>query len=535
MLTTTYKRPSLRGAFLRGERRLDVYFYTSNLPKYLHASTVFSRSGLPLKHFKTDTDPYDEDYSLSKTELLTKAITQVVSRVGASSLFFVEDTSLRIDGLSEKEDFPGLRVKEWFASTRFSDLNRQLKRAGNNRRTTIKSDIALYVPELARPLLFHGETNGVVAGAAPRFQENDQFPWLSPHSFNGWIRPDGARKRLGEMSLEESWQYDFRTQAIERLITALEEFACVLNLPSRAYVRRRERRRSTNRPLFDMSAQVLVVVGKTCAGKSTFGQRAKSTHNWEWVEASDVLRDFRTSYEDAPQADSEFARHILETKGADAIARRILALYEEHVDDGLVITGFRTIEELETIKNKIPDAKVVLVEATDRNRFERYLARGRTGSTHHIDEFKARDEEQWRLGLLRVAEDFADLKITNVDTLADYQNVIDQVISGERTKSRRGLSVDVRPKHGLEENQLYRCLAVLADELVPLDCGQIQQITASQGSEILHNNANKVLKKVPELARRLEIKGEKLRYQITTAGQAYIRYMRARFEVHPRP
>ena len=132
-----------------------LFFYTSNLAKFLQARVVFARSGLVLQHFRSKTDPYNEDYSAGKEVLLERAIQEIVSSVGASSLFFVEDTSLRLESLStSSDDFPGLTVKEWFAQATFGELDRSLREKGNDRRAVIKSDIALHVPGLIHPCFF---------------------------------------------------------------------------------------------------------------------------------------------------------------------------------------------------------------------------------------------------------------------------------------------------------------------------------------------------------------------------------------------
>ena len=115
-------RADLREIFLSEERRVDIFFYTSNLVKFLHAHTVFQRFGIPLSHFKSKGDPYSEDYSGTKEHLLARAIDEIKGSVGSGSLFFVEDTSVTIDALSSPAlDFPGLAVKEWFARTSFQE------------------------------------------------------------------------------------------------------------------------------------------------------------------------------------------------------------------------------------------------------------------------------------------------------------------------------------------------------------------------------------------------------------------------------
>ncbi len=161
-------RPQYGNAF-RFERVLNVYFYTSNADKLLQARLMFVRFGYTLRHFRGRREPYDEDYSLGTEQLLTRAIEQVNAEFGVRSMFFVEDTSLRLEALSEKSDYPGLGVKEWFSNTTFQELDHQIGVRGGNRCAIIKSDIALYVPTLSHPVFFHGETQGTVATSPPTF------------------------------------------------------------------------------------------------------------------------------------------------------------------------------------------------------------------------------------------------------------------------------------------------------------------------------------------------------------------------------
>ena len=142
------------------------------------------------------------------------------------------------------------------------------------------------------------------------------------------------------------------------------------------------------------------------------------------------------------------------------------------------------------------------------------------GATH--------DVQQWSLGLLRVAEDFADIRITNEGTKDEFYMRIDALLRGREIVGIAGISTRVQPRHAIDENQLFRCLASLDDAGRPLSCDEIQENTGDSGSPVRHNNANKVLKRVPELARRLELEGTRVRYEITNAGRAYLRYMRSK-------
>jgi inosine/xanthosine triphosphate pyrophosphatase family protein/dephospho-CoA kinase len=525
-----HSRPTPRELFLTKEKQLTVFFYTSNLAKFLHARVVLDRSGLVLQHFRSKDDPYAEDYSLGKKALLERAIQEISSSVGAGSLFFVEDTSLRMESLSTPdEDFPGLAVKEWFARTSFDELDTALKQSGNDRRATVKSDVALHIPGLVHPVFFHGSTEGVVANTLPTFEENPRYPWLTPKSFNGWFIPNGCDKRLGEMSLEESWGQDFRTRCLEELISRLEEYTALLNISGPYYVRKA----STESPqqlrlsALDPVSTALMVVGHTCAGKTTFGEYANHKHGLRFVEASSILGLIEDKLGIHNPQPFIAAKETLESHGPDVVARKILELYRQELERGFVISGFRTIEEIELIRDHFPNVRVAFVEASEKTRFQRHIERERIPAIHTLEEFRRRDQEQWSFGLLRVAEEFADAKIVNEGSLDDYYRKIDAIVSGIEDPSAHGVSTNVHPKHTVDENQLYRCLVALESSGRPLTCDEIEDRTREAGNTVRHNNANKVLKRVPELARRLELEGTRVRYEILNPGRAYVRLMKA--------
>jgi len=523
-------RPRLRRALRAHNRRLVVHFYTSSIPKYLQARVVFARSGLQLRHFKTRRDPYTEDYSKPKKEMLTAAIAEILETVGRGSLFFVEDTSLRINALSSAGDFPGLAVKEWFQASDFDSLDRELRQIGNDRACSVFSDIALHVPGLDRPVFFEGSTRGNVATSAPDFAENTAHPWLSPNSFNGWFIPEGSVKPLGAMTLEESWAYDFRIRSLASLLDRLEEYSAALNLPSQSFSRRTLVAAEHQLSLFEEPQATYLIVGKTCAGKTTFGEYAEAKLDWQFIDASNILRGLEDGYKHYPEDSLQLAKRLLDTHGPDIVARTIANLwFDETEGRPLVITGFRTIEEIEFLQSRREPVILVYVDASGRTRYERYLRRSRNGSgaIPSFGEFAERDRAQWSLGLLRVAADFADVRIENEGTLENYHDQIRAVLEGLR-HAVPGIAENIQPRHGPEASQLFRCLRHLAAANRPLSTDEIEERTLAEGSRIRHNNANKVLRQVPELARRFEAPGERVRYEVTAAGRAYIRLMESR-------
>lgn len=543
---TQPKRPSPRPLFLEPVRHLSVKFYTSNIDKYLQAKTLFDAYGLSLRYFKSASDPYAESYDRGTAALLTAAIEQIRATIGRSSLFFVEDTSVRIDALSTStQDVPGLAVKEWFATTPFETLDCTLPSDPFGRRAVVRSDIALHLPGLPDPLFFHGETAGTIAASPPTFQEDPFCPWLTPNTFNGWFVPDGSDRRLGEMDWEESIAYDFRVKALTALLGRLEEYAAMLNAPPDCYTTVREPTESHGQQsLFTNGGQCLIIMGPTCAGKTTFGRIAQTFERaYPVIEASDVLRSLRTR-DDSDLPPLEFAQRVLAEQGPDIVARRLAKMYRITNASDVIITGFRTIEELEHMRRVHSNVRIVHVTAAPRTRYARSVRRGRDVAATY-GEFQAVDRAQWGFGLLRVAEAFADVRINNEGTLADFDTQVRSVLGNAADRPRvAGVTTDIQPAHRIEVHRAFRCLEILGQSGAIMTCDDISQITATTptlatvgseryvGKAITANNVNKILKALPELARRFEAHNETLRYSITDAGRAYLRLMRELYDAH---
>jgi inosine/xanthosine triphosphate pyrophosphatase family protein len=524
-------RPRLRDAFLRLDRQPRLFFYTTSSEKFAQAQFAFQRSGLSITEFKSRYDPYREDEDGTSGELLTRAIEEICDTVqlASSTLFFVEDTSLRIDALSNLgDDFPGLHVKEWFASTSFDELDSLLNEAGGVRTASVKSDIALHVPNLGRPIFFHGETTGVVADKPPDFQASIEHSWLRPDSFNGWLIPDGAERPLGAMTVEESWRHDFRAKALTELIGRLEEYASILNLPMAASTRRVKRIR-TEPTLFPHDHPTFIVIGPPCAGKTTFGNRAAQGSDMRdalrHIEASDIVRTFDGGPK-IGESPLDFALRVLGGHGFDVVARRIVdEYYGDELRAGAVITGFRTIEELLYIRSALSTTKVLYVDAPLRTRYDRFLQRRRSADgTLSLDDFKRLDQDQGSFGLLSAGSQLADLRLLNDQNLETYFEQIDAILAGAPAGDIPGFSATPAAQRA-DRTQLYRCLQALRAAGRPLSTNEIEAWTREHGSVIRHNNANKILKRYPALVRRLESGDTRVRYDVTTSGLAYLSYV----------
>lgn len=529
-----------RSIFSRFPKQLTVRFHTSSMEKFLQARVVFQRHGLTLGYFRESQEPYREEYELGQRTLLQKALDEIRSRVGANSLFFVEDTSVKVDALSDGSvAYPGLKVKEWFKNTTFGTLDTELRCRGNDRAATVYSDIGLYVPELERAVFVHGETSGSISERPPSFETSYRFPWLTPNTFNGWFVPDGSNKALGEMEFEESFRYDFRVKSLTALLERIEEYAAIVNLPTKSYAVLKP-----NVPdqewLFPKQSPLILVIGRVCAGKTTFGEHLSSEHNGFHVEASDELTHLAheagiSSSEDAFSRASE----LLRSKGPDVVAKSICRRYHYELESGAIITGFRAIEEVIYFRNRYTSCIVVFVDAGDRIRCSRHLERGRLDGIRTFDDFHVYDRQQWQFGLLArarevvdVPRDVADIQVTNEGTLKQYYAQIDALL--DRLGRPGGLEGPDKGVHDvpgvcrlnvepLQERRIFRCLRALGRCQHPMTCSEIRERMAVEGSagSISDRHLNWVLVNVPGLARRVS-DGAKLRYEILSAGRAYV-------------
>lgn len=518
-------RIDMRDAFLRLPRQLQVTFFTSSRAKFAQASTIFTMSGARLAYRRHDEEPYEEDYTGDKEQLLAEAIKEIRRREGATAIFFIEDTSIRIDALSTSADYPGLRAKEWFVGAIHEDILRTADDFGS-RACSVESCIALSLPGLDRPIYFYGETSGELVSRLPPPQVNLSTPWLDPTSFSGWFVPTGAVRTLGEMSLEGSFSHDFRAKSLKLLLDRLEELTVALNVGPGSYRRLEYADYSSDEndlqpSMFElpewtarMARQVIIVIGPTCSGKTTFGVQIANDRRCDFVDASSLVRRRRAS-SDLDKKIGDFAAEILDREGFDMVAREITQLYGRS-DSPLVVTGLRTIEEIQHLRQVWPQLILVSLHAPQRVRYMRFIERASRGELT-FTEFQQTDEQQAELGLLPVADELADYIVDNVGTIGEFVSMA-RGVAGLPGGSMRGV-VKVSTRLSPEESQLYRCLVALRRAGRALTT---QEISAALHGAVLHNNANKMLKRYGALARRRESPSANVRYEITQHGLAFL-------------
>jgi dephospho-CoA kinase len=170
----------------------------------------------------------------------------------------------------------------------------------------------------------------------------------------------------------------------------------------------------------------LLVVGRSCSGKSTFGDRAAG-RGALFIEASEVLRrllaEARMSLAGSP------ASSALAALGFGAVAERAIELVRERREPAVVISGFRTVEELDEFTAYAPHAEVVYLHAPVRLRYDRCGRRSRLGDAGEEAAFRTVDGGL-ECSLLTVARQVAAYRILNTGSLADFHRAVDAVLGG---------------------------------------------------------------------------------------------------------
>lgn len=338
----------------------------------------------------------------------------------AKTFFFLEDTSVEIDALSHSgEKIPGVDVKYWMKDRSFKSLDELLKEQGDNRKVTVQSDMLLHVPEYYRPrwgsdepyIVFSGHQEGTVAQREYSFETNAVFPWLDNKTFNKWFVPNGESVPISLLPIKQANRYDFRRHAFAKMVDFLLRQGAI----------------PKNQIQTSLGLEIsptLIVCGFTCAGKTTISQYLIREYGYMHIEASDFMYlNYYLRHDINSEIDiSAFAERALIEK--PEIAAKQIAEYIEAINEPpIVISGFRSIEEIEWLKKFFDNNKtfeVIFIEAKESIRHERFNARKRYGARLSLEDFKANDKQQERMGLNEISASRACKTIRNEGDFNDF-------------------------------------------------------------------------------------------------------------------
>ncbi|MFA6155884.1 non-canonical purine NTP pyrophosphatase [Mesorhizobium sp.] len=418
----------------------ELTFFTTNSTKLAHARYLAEGHHIRIQGFRQRT--YHADYvepRLATREAILEASYRSakaqILKAGFSEAthpFILEDTSVRIDALSrEGVEVPGVDIKYWMEDRSFEDLDRTLVATGGARSASVRSDILLYVPTNFRKswgvdaeyIIFTGVQHGHIVQHEHSYRTNLVYPWLDNKSFNKWFQPDGCDAPLGALPIGVADTVDFRRKSFNSLFSFLEQ---------RNYMTRY----SSQMELSLDKKPNIILSGYTCSGKTTASQYLSRSFGYLHVEASDFMHlsyYYRHGYR-GPLSIGDFAENALAQKPTIA-AEKVVEYILDNLPYPVVISGFRAQPEVVFLEQEMASRGKhflkLFVDADEQVRFERLRARARPGDNLSIDEFRARDAQQLRMGLENIRQSAEVLSIDNNASLRSYFDRINLLVGGE--------------------------------------------------------------------------------------------------------
>ena len=260
---------------------------------------------------------------------------------------------------------------------------------------------------------------------------------LMPGTFRGEFVPTTSTSDFQHASIGNPISGDFDESARQPLSSQRISICAISNVPHQGSQKFGAFQVSSNATASDSFVPssdypLIMVVGKSCAGKTTFGEYASNQHGRFHIEASRVMRDIADLMELSDHRPVDVvSKEVISRSGQDVVAREIVRRYAHRLDRGAVISGFRTLEEVEFIRTQYPLCRIVLVEASIRTRFARHLNRGRLKGIRSVDVFAEYERSQWSFGFFGRIRGLADLRVENMGTFREYHEQIDLLLAGD--------------------------------------------------------------------------------------------------------
>ena len=386
----------------------DITFVTSNKTKLAHARYLCRNYQVDIKYYKKMFYgyAYKEPRIDDRRQLLTESFENAVARWKKyvterdNRLFFIEDTSVRIDVLSDNNhEVPGVDVKYWMRATSFEELDKMLKAKGNTRKCSVMSHVILCLTdELKNKLgieenykVFTSTAYGTITENEYDFDTNILYPWLDNKSFNKWFVPNGCDKPVSMLDITQADAGDFRKGAFEEMLSFLEANDAINN------------RLHLVNQLRIQFYDSFVICGKTCAGKSTIGRYLADEYGYYHIEASEFMtHKLLDTHGCTTNVDKhEFAARMLQAEPLFVVKKLVEYLHDHEINDKFVITGFRTEEEVNAFFKAFPADKshLIYVKSDFEERFKRWKQRQRDCEQYTEERFKEIDTIQDGMGV----------------------------------------------------------------------------------------------------------------------------------------
>jgi inosine/xanthosine triphosphate pyrophosphatase family protein len=350
--------------------KLEIIFITSSRIKLAHVQYLAREYPIIIAKQKNYGIGYVEPRIYDREQLLSESYKDALERFTKNvsnpeeKFFIIEDTSVKIEALSENgEEVPGLDIKYWMKEHTFEMLDEVLKAKGNNRKCTVRSDIVLHLPKKLRDKYgidykqFTGIVEGKIVTSEQEYSTNPSYPWLDNKTFNKWFAPEDNIP-LGAMTVQKSEVYDFRKKAFDQVHLLLKE---------EGYIKQ------NTTPLIKQHAlplyfDHLILVGPTCAGKSTLASYLAEKYGYFHLEASDFMHQkfYELHGVNSDLKIGDFAQEAL-LENPCIVADLVTKHMNRLKDTPVIISGFRNPQEIQCFLEKYKcDINIVYIVTPEK-------------------------------------------------------------------------------------------------------------------------------------------------------------------------
>lgn len=175
--------------------------------------------------------------------------------------------------------------------------------------------------------------------------------------------------------------------------------------------------------------KLVLICGRTCAGKTTGGQILAKHVDYIHVEASTLMREFWAKDGQGEVLD-EFAKRTLMTNPARVPATAVA----RSEGASMILTGLRSPEEVAAARRACADTRLIFVCAAPALRLHRARFRGRQGYPLSTDELTVLDTLHEEMGIGRIEADAAASRIKNEGSLNSYANALIRLMANDPPK-----------------------------------------------------------------------------------------------------
>jgi dephospho-CoA kinase/inosine/xanthosine triphosphate pyrophosphatase family protein len=529
---------------------LDITFITSNTIKLAHARHLSSKYNVNILHYKKKYYGvgYNEPRTLDKAQLLESSMNDAIRRwkkyvSSNTQLFFIEDTSVKIDALStNNNEFPGADIKYWMIDKKFSELDKELRNRNNNRQVSVTSHIVLFLTKDIKSTensnhiyrIFTSTIHGKIVDAEYLIETNILYPWLDNKTFNKWFVPNGFDVPISLLNISDADKVDFRSGAFQEMYDFIGKYYNIRQVTNNGKL--------TKGNIFFQFAPLYLISGPTCAGKSTIGKYLLETYGYYHIEASDFmsLKYYETHGTNFTIDKNNFASELLKIDPLAVVQSITKFMLLKKIYNEFIVTGFRTPYEIDCFQERFPgqDFRIIYLTSDFNIRFSRWQKRNRDVHAYSIERFQQINELQSKMGLPSIENNSNTMIFENSQEGFDVlYNNFTNIFIDKNIKIKKIYNIHIQADELSLEKAILIALAIKYRQ------DECRYFTTTEISHLINENFEKINKNKNNVSRyfnqsyypyyEIKVDKNKRKYKLSPTGYSEAIFLLSNFKDYP--